>query len=146
MKNAKEYKRRVEIAKQESHIFYDVFNRYYGNTDRENLNNLIKANRKLVKNDCRYSEVPNCGYRAVRRHEIVGSKNNNYLYSYNTNVCIIIDEYDSETLEFKTCFIKTWEGYSKTTLKHINEFRALYCLPPINKYDWIMMDANKIYK
>lgn len=34
-------------------------------------------------------------------------------------------------------FSALWEGYSATTMKHINLFRQLYGLPRINKRQWI---------
>ncbi len=38
-------------------------------------------------------------------------------------------------------FYKTWYGYSATTLKHVNEFRRVYGLPPMNKKEWILTET-----
>ena len=38
-------------------------------------------------------------------------------------------------------FYKTWHGYSATTLKHVNEFRRVYGLPPMSKKDWILTET-----
>lgn len=49
------------------------------------------------------------------------------LKSYDTIVCEIINNGD---------FVKLWNGYSATTMKHINDFRRLYNFEPINKKAW----------
>lgn len=38
-------------------------------------------------------------------------------------------------------FFKTWHGYSVTTLKHVNEFRRVYGMQPMNKKEWIMSET-----
>ena len=53
------------------------------------------------------------------------------LRSYNTRVA----SYENGV------FKKLWRtGYSNTTLKHINAFRALCGLPGLNKREWIELD------
>ena len=54
------------------------------------------------------------------------------LKSYDTIVCEITAGGE---------FVKLWNGYSVTTARHINAFRALYGLPPINKPVWDKMPA-----
>ena len=49
------------------------------------------------------------------------------LKSYDTIVCEINARGD---------FVKLWDGYSATTARHINAFRALYNLPALNKAEW----------
>ena len=49
------------------------------------------------------------------------------LQSYYTDVCAV---YGGQ-------FVKTWEGFSVTTLKHINAFRAFVGLAPLTKREWI---------
>lgn len=53
------------------------------------------------------------------------------LTSYYTDVC----SYNTKTGEFK----KLWCGYSNTTLKHINLFRARHYLDTITKREWICL-------
>lgn len=48
------------------------------------------------------------------------------LISYNTIVCGFCDGN----------FIRFWGGYSRTTMKHVNDFRETLNLPPINKKEW----------
>ena len=50
------------------------------------------------------------------------------LKSYDTIVC----EYDPHTGEFS----RLWGGYSRTTANHINDFRRMYGLAPLNKKAW----------
>lgn len=51
------------------------------------------------------------------------------LTSYYTDVC----EYNTETGEF----FKLWDGFSTTTLKHVNIFRKYLGIPEISKREWI---------
>lgn len=53
------------------------------------------------------------------------------LTSYYTPVCYI---------DLNGDFHKIWHGYSKTTLKHINMFREMWSLPPMNKKEWILFE------
>ena len=53
------------------------------------------------------------------------------LTSYNTTVCAMV------------CgeFVKTWNGYSVTTMKHVNTFREMYGLPKLSKREWIELET-----
>lgn len=51
----------------------------------------------------------------------------NILRSYDTDVCRI---------DAAGRFYRMWDGYSATTLKHVNAFRALFGLEPLKKSDW----------
>ena len=57
------------------------------------------------------------------------------LKSYNTIVCEI-DE--------NGAFKRTWYGWSATTARHIDSFRAKYGLPRINKATWCKMEVEAI--
>lgn len=48
------------------------------------------------------------------------------LKSYDTIVCMIKDGN----------FVKLWDGYSATTMKHINDFRMMFNLSTLNKKEW----------
>jgi hypothetical protein len=39
--------------------------------------------------------------------------------------------------------VKHWNGYSATTMKHINGFCRFYGVPTINKKIWDSMDAER---
>lgn len=51
---------------------------------------------------------------------------NLYLRSYNTIVCGIVNGK----------FIRYWDGYSSTTMKHVNDFRVQHELNRLSKKDW----------
>lgn len=50
-----------------------------------------------------------------------------FLQSYNTLVCYI-----DTNGEFK----RLWNGYSTTTMRHIDEFRTQFGFPAMNKKEW----------
>ena len=52
--------------------------------------------------------------------------NNLFLRSYNTIVCGIVNGK----------FIRYWDGYSSTTMKHVNDFRVQHELNRLSKKDW----------
>lgn len=52
--------------------------------------------------------------------------NNLFLRSYNTIVCGIVNGN----------FIRYWDGYSNTTMKHVNDFRVQHELNRLSKKDW----------
>lgn len=56
------------------------------------------------------------------------------LISYKTKVAIITKG---------GRFIRLWEGYSLTTMNHINDFRRKYGLEPINASIWKKMEVVK---
>ena len=55
-----------------------------------------------------------------------------FLRSYETTVCRIIDGK----------FERLWSGFSKTTLAHVNDFRKLYGMSPLNKKDWLSLPCS----
>lgn len=144
MKNAKEYMRRLLIAKEEEYRFYETFNRYCGKEERARLADLLKKNKQLVRTDNSYSRVVGCNARCITRFEAGESSIHNYLISYETPVCKVVKWFDSNKNEHIS-FAKLWVGYSKTTLKHINAFLAMYDIKPLTKYQWVMLDSYSLY-
>ena len=53
------------------------------------------------------------------------------LVSYDTTICSL----DLETRRF----VRLWDGYSATTMRHVNTFRCTYGLPAISKSDWLAL-------
>lgn len=51
------------------------------------------------------------------------------LYSYNTLVCSIIDGN----------VMRRWDGYSATTMRHVNSFLQRYGYSSVNKNGWLEM-------
>jgi hypothetical protein len=56
------------------------------------------------------------------------------LTSYTTNVASITP--DGE-------FTRHWNGYSATTMRHVNTFRELYGMDKINKKIWESMEVKR---
>lgn len=56
---------------------------------------------------------------------------NYFLQSYDTIVCGIVGDE----------FFRYWDGYSVTTMNHVNDFRKLYNFPTMNKKAWINTPA-----
>lgn len=56
------------------------------------------------------------------------------LWSYNTHIC----DYNTKTGKFT----KIWQGWSRTTNNHINDFRKLFDLSQLNKRQWLEMEAK----
>ena len=57
---------------------------------------------------------------------VLNDGNNLFLRSYNTIVCGIVNGK----------FIRYWDGYSSTTMKHVNDFRVQHELNRLSKKDW----------
>ena len=79
--------------------------------------------RHEQRNDLKQNEN---NYRIADRAIVIANKHGSSLKSYYTTVCAIIDGK----------FYKTWEGFSTTTMKHINDFRMMFNLPTLNKKGW----------
>jgi len=73
-----------------------------------------------------------------KKAEVIEEGKTATLYSYNTPVCKI----DVITKDFT----KLWNGYSKTTQAHINDFRRLYDLEAINKKEWDLLSCSNCHK
>lgn len=58
---------------------------------------------------------------------IVKNDNGIYLVSYDTTVCMI---------DNNGTFRRLWQGYSATTMRHINSFMVAMGMDPINKAAW----------
>jgi hypothetical protein len=97
-------------------------NRYMSNEDIKDLRQEYKA----IKADNKGFALDGFGGRAIIKPDNNG---NLILQSYYTNVC----RYNLKSDKF----FKTWNGFSVTTLKHINIFRQFLGLKAISKREWI---------
>jgi hypothetical protein len=66
-----------------------------------------------------------------RAYTTTDDNGNEYLTSYKTTVCKIVDGK----------FIRLWDSWSSTTSRHINEFRQQNGLPKITKSEWDKMEV-----
>lgn len=96
-------------------------NRYMKSEDIKNL----RAEYREVKQGNKAYSLDGFGGRAL----IIPAGDELILRSYYTDVC----RYNLKT----EAFTKTWNGFSVTTLKHINTFRRFLALPTLNKREWI---------
>ena len=134
MKNAREYKRRAELARDIAES--DTYRSYplWGVDYTDTIRSIIKNNRKLAKERANYFSIPGCDYRCVVRVHTDDSGTIYTLISYDTEVCYIRATFDSWQ------FVRTWDGWTPTTMKHINAFRDEFWFPKMNKYMWLMLD------
>lgn len=69
---------------------------------------------------------------------ILNDSNNRAIVTESDNA-IYLQSYDTLILKFdkvtKT-LVKLWNGYSKTTQKHINTFLQIFDVAPLNKKEW----------
>ena len=85
----------------------------------------VKALREEVRNRGKYDgEIYLSGFRATIRKEPYGI----VLRSYQTDVAVV---------GFDGKFRKIWDGYSTTTLKHVNMFREKFKFRKLHKREWV---------
>lgn len=135
MNKRKEYQRRAQLAKEiaegECYRSYPMWGVNYTDTIR----NIQKRNRLLVKKYPDYMAVDGCDYRCIIR---IATDCNGTIYtleSYDTDVCYIACRFDG------WYFVRTWDGWTPTTMKHVNAFREQFGFPRMDKYDWLMLDG-----
>lgn len=129
----KEYKALREEHENANELYtFEHYNGYYCSTymdgdDIKELRQEIKKNKK-----------DNAG--------IVLDDFNNRAVIIPTNNGYILKSYYTEVAEIRGAkFIKLWNGYSNTTLKHINAFRKYYNFPMISKREWIELKSGVEY-
>lgn len=128
MKNEKLYKEKLSNADDPRYTFehYNDYSYYPSyNMTTEDLRNLRNENKAISKV---YSKTKKICDRAIILYDNYNTKT---LKSYHTYICRI--DRDGN-------FTKLWDGYSATTMKHINIFREMFGLSTMTKYDWIMLN------
>ena len=129
MMTNKQYKAAREEAENayelETFITYDGWycrpNRYMKEAHIKELREAYKE----VKQETKAYTLDGFGGRAL----IIPAGDELILRSYYTDVC----RYNLKT----EVFTKTWNGFSVTTLKHVNIFRAFLGLTTLSKREWI---------
>lgn len=129
MKNYKQYKQRLENHEDPRYTFVHwEHNRFYPcysmTTDD------LKQLRNEYNQDAKNNIVEKLDTRAI----IIKDTRIIFLKSYYTTVAAI---YDNK-------LYKLWNGYSKTTAKHIKMFCDKYNIQSPSKHDWIMQDITDI--
>ena len=81
-------------------------------------------------------ELPATGQKSYYNKARVIKDNNGdiFLRSYDTLVCYINKAGE---------FVRLWDGYSATTMKHINDFLRLFDIPGGGKKWWLSLKVEK---
>lgn len=123
----KEYKAARTIAESVDELYtFESWNGYSFYTNKYMDSNDLKEMRqeyKAIKADKKAFALEDFGGRAL----IIPVDGGYILQSYYTKVAIIRNGK----------FYKTWNGYSVTTLKHINAFRVWAGFKALSKREWI---------
>ena len=125
----KEYKNARDLAENASELYtFEKYNGWYmtrcmDTNDMREMRNEYKANKK--ENNAFALDGFN------NRALVIPTEHGYTLKSYYTTVAAIVDG----------DFVKTWDGYSVTTMKHINAFREYFGFARMGKRDWIELDA-----
>lgn len=83
----------------------------------------------------KYEIIPQNGRKSFYVKAIVTEENGNkILTSYTTDVARI---------DAQGHFARLWNGYSATTMNHVNSFRIMNGLNPISKKEWESMVTEK---
>ena len=101
-------------------------NRYMKSDDIKDLRQEYKA----IKAENNGYALDGFGGRAL----IIPDGNKLILRSYYTDVC----EFDLKTEKFT----RLWNGFSVTTLKHVNIFRRFLALNTLSKREWIELNTE----
>lgn len=126
MKN-KDYQIARARAEQAEELW--TFEKYNGwHTTRYMDSNDIKDLRKDLRKEKNSFTLDGFNNRAV----VIKTEDGWILRSYYTEVAKM----------YQGKFIRLWDGYSNTTLKHINAFRSYLGLPGLSKREWIEMEVN----
>lgn len=126
MNKQHQYKQALERHDDPRYTFeHYEYNRWFPsyNMTSEDLRNLRNENKK-----------ENVAYKITDRAVVISNNHGTHLKSYHTIVCAIINGE----------FYKTWEGFSSTTMKHINTYRTQNGFNSISKYDWVMMPTTEV--
>lgn len=130
----KEYKKaRMEAETVDELYTFESWNGFSIYPNRymkpDDIKELREEYKELKNNDKAYS-LKDFGNRAL----IIPNGNELILRSYYTDVC----RYNLVT----DTFTKTWNGFSVTTLKHINTFRSFLGMNTLSKREWIELETE----
>lgn len=128
----KEYKAAREMAESAEELYtFEHWNGYSIYTSRymqpEDLKDMRKE-YKDIKEQKNAFALDGFGNRAL----IIPVEDGYILQSYYTKVAVIRNNE----------FYRLWDGFSVTTLKHINAFRSFAGFKPISKREWIEMEVQ----
>ena len=78
-------------------------------------------------------------------HIVVEGTNRKATYWCNEDAELVLRSYytDVMSVDSEGNITKLWNGYSVTTMNHINKFLEELGMKTLSKHEWIMMDANE---
>lgn len=126
----KEYRETRENAENAPEVF--TFEHYNGgyHLNRYMESSDIKELRQEYKEIKAFGgfELKGFGNSAI----IIPTEHGFILQSYYTEVCEVLSNGE---------FVKLWNGYSSTTMKHINAFRHYFGMVALSKREWIELET-----
>lgn len=122
----REYKEKREVAEGASEIF--TFEHFAGGFYPTRCMSIedIKEMRNEYKNIDGF-KLEGCDNRAI----VIPVEDGYILQSYYTEVAAVRNGE----------FFKLWNGYSNTTMKHINAFRRYFGMKALSKREWIELET-----
>lgn len=75
--------------------------------------------------------------------EVLEGTNKKATITWSEDGTIILTSYYTDVLDVLPdgTIVKRWDGYSATTMRHINALMAKLNLPLISKREWVMMES-----
>ena len=92
-------------------------------------------------------DLPAIRYKSYHgKAKVIESNNGYWLLSYNTIVCYVGMKENRYNRKVPDTVIKLWDGYSVTTMNHINDFFSYVGMSILGgKKFWENLKTNKIY-
>ena len=129
--NNKEYKEAREMAENASEL--DTFTTYEGYFSR--------ANRYMKPDDLKEMRTEYKELKANKKAFALDGFGGRALI-IPTETGYILQSYYTEVAEIRNGdFLKLWDGFSVTTLKHINIFRQFLGMNTLSKREWIELET-----
>ena len=121
----KEYKNARDLAENAIELFtFEKYNGWYITRSMDaNDAKEMRKEYKTEKRDNNAFTLDGFNNRAL----VIPTEHGYKLKSYYTEVAEIVDG----------AFVKTWDGYSVTTMKHVNAFREHFGFARMSKREWI---------
>jgi hypothetical protein len=98
------------------------------------IKNAIDGKARIMVSDLRNGGKSFYGKARIAHVESKSGRIYEILISYNTAVCM---------LDSAGRFVRLWNGYSATTMKHIGAFMDCFKLRNIGKHEWLELPVGK---
>lgn len=91
---------------------------------------MAKKKKRLPHGAYAVAYLYNNGVKQRKCHVVCYTNGRKDLVSYRTIVCRLMPDGD---------FVRKWNSYSATTMRHVNLFRQMIGMPNLNKKSWTQM-------